>query len=92
MVLKVEGWSLGGGVGTHDSTGTGRIIGTGYSKLMTSFYFISRAKPRMSASNGGLKTIPESHEGNLVEVSSHSKAFKLSQPIKVMRLLDRKCS
>lgn len=59
---------------------------------MTSFYFTSRAKPRMTASNGGLKTIPESHEGDLVEVSSHSKAFKLSQPIQVMRLLDRKCS
>lgn len=68
MVLKVEGWSPGGGVGTHDSTGTGRIIGTGYSQLMTSFYFIPLAKPRMSASNGGLTTIPEFHEGDLVEV------------------------
>lgn len=46
----------------------------------------------MSASNGGLKPIPESHEWDLVEVSSHSKAFKLSQPIKVMRLWNSKCS
>lgn len=37
-------------VGTHDSMGKGRIIGAGYSKLTSFFYFISLVKPEGSGS------------------------------------------
>lgn len=52
-------WWWGGGevqvesgksVGRLDFIGAGRTIGTGYSKVMTSFRFISRAKPRSARS------------------------------------------
>lgn len=32
-------------VGTHGATGLGHLDGTGYSKLLISFNFVSRAKP-----------------------------------------------
>lgn len=50
-----------GEVRKNNSTGTVRMIGTGYSELMVSFNFISRAKPGGSAS----VCIKKSHKNNV---------------------------